>query len=196
MDLTARLGGLGRPQRRNNYRNGEPRRLPQRPWLRWERRFWRAAVPVALVVLVVLIFMPALDAGLVEWDDDDLLIHNTRYQELSSDALRWMFTTSFSGHFQPLTWLSYTLDWALWQRELFGYHLTNVILHALTTVVFFFIVRRLLFATTTAAAVRSRSVILCSAFSALLFAVHPLRVESVAWLAERRDVLSGFSMSR
>ena len=88
--------------------------------------------------------MPALDAGYVDWDDDDLLLRNSRYQELSPESVQWMFTTSFGGHFQPLTWLSYTLDWALWKRETFGYHLSNVLLHALTAVAFYFVARRLL----------------------------------------------------
>ena len=86
---------------------------------------WRFLVPVILVLLVVLVFMPALDAGFVDWDDDDLLIHNIRHRTFSVESVRWMFTTSFSGHFQPLTWMTFTLDWMLWKREMFGYHLTN-----------------------------------------------------------------------
>ncbi len=153
---------------------------------------WRFIVPVALVVLVAIVFMPALDAGFVDWDDDDLLFYNTRYRTFSADSLRWMFTTSFAGHFQPLTWLSYSLDWALWKRELFGYHLTSVVLHALTAVGFYFLSRRLLAAgSRNNSDISSAPIVLSAGFAAALFAIHPLRAESVAWLAERRDVLGG-----
>ncbi len=153
---------------------------------------WRFIVPLALGLLVVLAFMPALDSGLVDWDDDDLLVHNTRYRTLDSENLQWMFTTSYAGHFQPLTWLSYTLDWTLWQREWFGYHFTSVMLHALAAVAFYAVMRRLLIASRGNSADRlSARVVVSALFAAALFAVHPLRVESVAWLAERRDVLAG-----
>jgi tetratricopeptide (TPR) repeat protein len=149
-------------------------------------------LPIALVLLVMLAFMPALTAGKVGWDDDDLLDTHTHYHALTADNLHWMFTTSYSGHFQPLTWLSYALDYALWERNPIGYHFTNVVLHALAAVAFYFVARRLL-----AAAARNRHgagswpILLSAAFAATVFAAHPLRAESVAWLAERRDVLSG-----
>ena len=153
----------------------------------------RLAVPLGLVGLIFAVFLPALEAGLVGWDDDDLLLNNTLYRTLTPDTVRWMFTTSFAGHFQPLTWLSYSFDWMIWQREAFGYHLTNVVLHALTALAFYGVVGRLL-AVIAGADVqrRSRPIVLSAGFAAALFALHPLRVESVAWLAERRDVLSGF----
>jgi tetratricopeptide (TPR) repeat protein len=151
---------------------------------------WRFAGPPFLVLVILIAFMPALDAGFVDWDDDDLLIHNIRYRTLSDGGLAWMLSTSFAGHFQPLTWLSYWLDWQVWNRESFGFHLTSVILHAGTALAFYFLARRLL---TVGTKERRRSTGATGAalFAALLFAVHPLRVESVAWLAERRDVLSG-----
>lgn len=158
---------------------------------------WRYVVPVALIVLVFAAFMPALAAGWVGWDDDSLVLAQTQYRGFSADSLRWMFTTSFSGHFQPLTWLSYALDyklyeWGLWELNEVGFHLMNVAIHALTAVAFYFVARRLLaIATGTVALLRSASLTLAAAFAAALFAVHPLRAESVAWIAERRDVLSG-----
>ncbi len=155
------------------------------------RLLLRLAVPLCLVVLVLLVYMPALNAGLVDWDDDDLLLYNQRYHTLADGNLWWMFTTSFSGHFQPLTWLSYWLDWQIWQRESFGYHLTNVLLHALTTLGFYALIRSLWGFTGVAnGRPRSPTVLLSAGAAAALFSVHPLRVESVAWLAERRDVLS------
>ena len=144
--------------------------------------------------------MPALTGSFVDWDDRDLLLLNTRYRTLDAESLRWMFTTSYTGHFQPLTWLSYALDWAIWKRESFGYHLTNLVLHAGAAVAFYFVARELIAITrwgTDAlpsdlrSASQSSSVVLAASFAAVLVATHPLRAESVAWIAERRDVLSG-----
>ena len=153
----------------------------------------RLGVPAGLVLLTLLAFMPALDAGFVHWDDDDLLLLNTRYRELSGESLKWMFSTSYAGHFQPLTWLSYTLDYALWGRNPFGYHLSSVLLHILTALGLYVVSRRLLaLAFGESAVARSAPYVLSAGLAAALFAVHPLRAESVAWLAERRDVLGGF----
>ncbi|RME37802.1 MAG: tetratricopeptide repeat protein [Planctomycetota bacterium] len=151
----------------------------------------RWGAPAALVLLVFVTFMPALDAGLVDWDDDDLLLYETRYQAINADTLRWMFTTSYAGHFQPLTWLSYAMDWALWKRETAGYHLTNVVLHIVTVVLFYFVTLRLLTWRRGERAPPDRPARIGAFVAAALYALHPLRVESVVWLAERRDVLSG-----
>ncbi|OGS36695.1 MAG: hypothetical protein A2506_01410 [Elusimicrobia bacterium RIFOXYD12_FULL_66_9] len=136
-------------------------------------------------------FWPALHNGFVNWDDAANLLENTHYRGLGWTQLRWMFTSLFPPPYQPLSWLTFGADYCLWGLDPMGYHLTNLVLHAANAVVFFFISARLLAAArdteTNAAGVR-----LAAALSALLFAVHPLRVESVAWATERRDVLSGF----
>jgi tetratricopeptide (TPR) repeat protein len=156
------------------------------------RKVVRLALPVALVVAVLLAFMPALDAGLVDWDDDDLLFFNEQHRSFDVDSLKWMFTTSFAGHYHPLTWLTYALDWALWKLEWFGYHLTSVLLHAAAAVVFYWLSRRLLAcAEGNAGASGSAPIVWSAAWAASLFALHPLRVESATWLAARSNVLSG-----
>ena len=145
--------------------------------------------PIGLVLVVAACFSPALRNDFVNWDDDLNLTDNSAYRGFTPSHLRWMFTTTLGGHYQPLSWLSFAADHALWGMEPAGYHLTNVLLHAASAVVLFFVLQRLL-------AYRSavpRAVLLPAAFAgALFFAVHPLRVESVAWASERRDVLSGF----
>lgn len=161
---------------------------------------WHFVAPIALFLLTVAAFLPAIMAEFVYWDDDDLLLNTLVYRTLDRDSLLWMFTTSYAGHFQPLTWLSYWLDWTLWKREVSGYHLTNVLLHAGTALLFYFLVKRLLIAgfysnqTADPPFLSKNCPIVClaSALAAAAFAIHPLRTESVAWLAERRDVLSGF----
>ena len=97
------------------------------------------------------------------------------------------------GHYQPLSWVSYAVDYQVWGLEPFGFHLTNLVLHAANAVVFWLVVMELLRAAESPAKAEPPSVVpLAAAVGALFFAIHPLRVESVAWASERRDVLSGF----
>jgi tetratricopeptide (TPR) repeat protein len=92
------------------------------------------------------------------------------------------------GHWIPVTWLTFGLDHAFWGMDPFGYHLTNILLHAANTALFYLLALRLLRLGLTEAS--ERAITLGAAVAALFFAVHPLRVESVAWITERRDVLS------
>ena len=159
---------------------------------------WRFLVPAGLAVLVILAFMPSLLADFVDWDDADLMQFYGRSVGPSGEAVSWMFTTTFSGHYHPLTWLSYHLDHQYWGRNAIGLHLTNVVLHALAGVVFYFVARRLLVAADRSGAergtaLRSKPVVLSAALAAVLFAVHPLRAESVAWIAERAGRVERFS---
>src|SRR5207249_2729278 len=91
----------------------------------------------------------------------------------------------------PLSWMTLGLDYQLWGMDPIGYHLTSLLLHAANAVLVYFLARRLLSATIDARP-RPRTLTVAAAVAALLFAIHPLRVESVAWITERRDVLSGF----
>jgi hypothetical protein len=136
-------------------------------------------------------FLPVLGNGFIpNWDDRTNFLDNPWYRGLGPAQLRWMFTTFHAGHYIPLTWLSLGLDYLLWGLDPAGYHLTSLLLHAATALAFYFLARRLfrlaLPPATSPAALRWGA-----ATAALLFAVHPLRVESVAWATERRDVLSG-----
>jgi tetratricopeptide (TPR) repeat protein len=141
-----------------------------------------------LVAVAILAFEPTLNNDFVNWDDDHNLVLNDGYRGLSRENLEWMFTTSHGGHYQPLSWLSFALESQVWGVSPVGFHLTNVVLHVLTALTFFYVARRLICAT---AQKLSANVLTVAALTAaLFFAVHPLRVESVAWATERRDVLS------
>ena len=142
-----------------------------------------------IVVLTVLAFAGVLGNEFVNWDDDYVLVYNEEYRGLGLEQLQWMFTTGFAGHYQPLTWLSFAIDSLVWGVEPVGFHVTNLLFHLVTAVGFFFVARRLLAAALPRPCETSRLV--AALVAALLFAVHPLRVESVAWATERRDVLSG-----
>jgi tetratricopeptide (TPR) repeat protein len=141
---------------------------------------------VAVVTFVV--FLPALWNGFVEWDDYVNILENPRYRGLGPDQLRWMFTTTLMGHYIPLTWLTFGLDYVVWGMNPLGYHLTNNLLHAANAFLVALLALRLL---AKATALAGRPLTIAAGVAALFFALHPLRAESVAWATERRDVLSG-----
>ncbi len=149
----------------------------------------RWLVPVIVALLTGAAFLPALQNGFVDFDDGKNFLLNPHYRGLGLEELRWMFKP-FWGHYTPLTWMTFGLDYLLWGMDPAGYHLSNVLLHVATAVAFYFLTIQLL--RLAAGSVREDKALWAgAAFAALFFAVHPLRVESVAWLTERRDVLSG-----
>ncbi len=157
--------------------------------------YWLAAralatpgvIPVCLAAVTFLVFAPALRNSFVEWDDYINLFHNSHYRGLGWEQIRWMLTSTLMGHYIPVTWLTFGLDYTVWGMRPFGYHLTNNLIHSANAILFYLVALRLLAASTslTGSALR-----VGSAITALFFALHPLRAESVAWATERRDVLS------
>src|SRR2546423_1811046 len=134
-------------------------------------------IGLSLVAVALVVYAPALRNDFVNFDDDLYVTNNCQVLAgLTADGLGWAWTTLHAGYFQPLTWMSLQLDAQLYGPRPAGYHFTNVLLHAMNTVLLFGVLRRL---TGTAG---------CSAAVAALFAVHPLHVESVAWVTERKDV--------
>lgn len=134
-----------------------------------------------LLAAVFLVFGQTLQHGFVNYDDRTYICEN-RYLAEGSTAhkIAWVFTTDRAANWHPLTWLSHLLDYSIYGlRNPGGHHLTSVLLHAASAILLFLALRRM------------TGDFWPSAFVAALFAVHPLRVESVAWLAERKDVLSG-----
>lgn len=145
--------------------------------------------PILVFALTVLAFLPALRAGWA-WDDAANLVMNFGYRGLSLRNLRWMFTTTYMGPYQPFSWLSLAFDHALWNLSPAGYHLTSLLLHAANGALFFLIARELLEKMSPGAG--ERRIEAGALAAALFFSLHPLRAESAAWVTERRDVLSGF----
>jgi len=147
-------------------------------------------LPFVVFAVTALTFLPVLDGQFLNWDDEENFLRNEGFRGLGLPQLRWMFSTSLMGHYIPLTWLSLGVNYAVGGMRPRGYLAGNVLLHATAAVLAFLVARRLL-----AAALGGRApgytVEWGAAFAALVFAVHPLRVESVAWITERRDVLSG-----
>jgi len=143
---------------------------------------WRALAAVAaLAAVVVAVYLPMLFNGFVSYDDHLYVTDNEMVQRgLSYEGLVWAFTTFHSYNWHPLTWLSHMLDVQLFGLNAMGHHLVNLLFHLANTLLLFAMLRK-----GTGAFWRSLLV-------AALFALHPLHVESVAWVAERKDVLSTF----
>jgi tetratricopeptide (TPR) repeat protein len=159
------------------------------PHGRQERAARFAPLFVALVTFIA--FAPTLGNGFVNWDDEKNFLNNPHYRGLGLSQLGWMWTTFHLGHYVPLSWMTLGFDYSVWGMNPAGYHLTNLLLHTADAVILYFVARRILRLTSMELA-DPLTVTLSAAFGALLFAVHPLRVESVAWVTERRDVLSLF----
>jgi Tfp pilus assembly protein PilF len=152
---------------------------------------WIASIVVLTLTLVS--FGPILWNQFVEWDDYENYLSNVNYRGLGWAQLRWMFTTVHMGPYQPVSWVTLGLDYLIWGMNPTGYHLTSLLFHAANAVFFYFISRRMLEILWPQARNQARwKLSTAAAFAALFFSIHPLRVESVAWATERRDVVSGF----
>ncbi len=148
------------------------------------RAQWLLALAV-LVGLVFAVYWPSIHGEFV-WDDRANLLEHEHARSLSLENLRWAFTHSHAGHYQPLTWVSFMVDHAIGGLDPRVYHVTSIGWHAIDTVLFALVAWQLL-----RAASRSHDTHFIGAITAAaVFALHPLRVESVAWITERRDVLS------
>jgi protein O-mannosyl-transferase len=139
-------------------------------------------------------FLPALRGEFLNWDDSINFVGNPDYRGLGWSQIEWMLTATLMGHYIPLTWLSFGLNYALGGMNPWGYHLGNLLLHAANATLVYLIARRLLAAAWGDGSQKGHTtgpVLLAGAFAATVFGAHPLRVESVAWITERRDVLCG-----
>lgn len=132
--------------------------------------------------MTALFFIPVLRGGFLHWDDESLLVDNPYFRGLGPSQWRWMCTTFLLGHWQPLSWLSYALDYKLWGMNPQGWHAANLLLHTLNAV----LVYRLCLAFLKE---RTGRYCMVAALAALFWAIHPLRVEAVAWLATRGYLL-------
>jgi tetratricopeptide (TPR) repeat protein len=157
---------------------------------RWSGPWRDGAFGLLVAGVAALPFLPALRNGFVLWDDPETIVSNPHIRGFEPVQIRWMFTTCHMGPYQPLSWLSLAGDYAVWGLNPFGFHLTSLLIHMAAAVWFYIVCRRLLRHAADVEQVDG-SIAAASAFSALLFATHPLRVESVVWATERRDVLCG-----
>jgi len=132
-----------------------------------------------LVLVTTAVFWQVSSFDFVRYDDDKYVTENRHVQAgLTRGGIAWAFLSVYANNWHPLTWLSHMLDYQLFAANPAGHHITNLFFHIINTLLLFFILKQM-----TGFSWRS-------AFVAVLFAIHPLHIESVAWVAERKDVLS------
>lgn len=143
--------------------------------------FARATLPpAALLALVAVIYGRATGFEFTHWDDGTYVVDNPVILSLGASHIHAAFTHFFMGNYAPLHILSYAVDYKLWGLDPFGYHVSNIILHGLNVLALFFLVRR----------IDGRDPVAWVA--AALFAIHPVNVETVAWVAQRKTLLAQF----
>jgi len=136
---------------------------------------------IFLTVATLTTFWQVNHCDFITYDDTDYVTENSHILNgITGNGIRWAFMTGHSSNWHPLTWISHMLDVQLFGLNPQGHHLTNLFFHIANTLLLFFVLRRM------------SKTVWQSAFVAALFALHPLHVESVAWVAERKDVLSAF----
>ena len=148
----------------------------------WIFRLLRGDVSTCLflTVITLLVFWNVQQFGFV-YDDSVYVTENTHVQSgLNPHSIKWAFTSIDGGSYHPLTWLSWMGDYELYGLNAAGYHWTNLLIHIGNVLLLFLFLRR------------ATGDVFCSSFASVLFAIHPLHVESVAWVSERKDTLSTF----
>ncbi|MGD0017313.1 MAG: tetratricopeptide repeat protein [Verrucomicrobiia bacterium] len=144
---------------------------------------------VAIAVLTILVHWPAVHNGFVYWDDPLYLVKASQLKRISLPAIEWAATALLPLYYHPLTWLSHLLDFQLWGWDPVGHHATSVLLHGLNAGLVCLFVWML---TGTVENLSSSTRLTMAAGVAVAFGIHPLQVEPVAWVAERKTVLCGF----
>ena len=153
------------------------------------------ALLVALITFAL--YLPSLgNEFLASWDDGDYVLNNVHIRSLNLSLLKWAFFDFYASNWHPLTWISHALDYAVWGLKPWGHHLTNIILHGVNTFILIFLVFRLVErakgsteSSEPSLFLNQRAITITGVVTGLLFGLHPLHVESVAWISERKDLL-------
>ena len=145
-----------------------------------------------MALLVVLLYLPALGNGFVNWDDDLYVYNNPQVRSTAPSSLLRAFTHihAASGNWHPLTMISHAADYAIWGLRPLGHHLTSILLHGFNAALVVLLALRLLQARPGGRALSRRAMLAAGLMAGLLFGLHPLHVESVAWVSERKDLLA------
>jgi len=158
-------------------------------------RNMKALVAVAVSLMTFLVYLPSLGNTFLSWDDGIYVTENSAIQKLDRAFFRWAFTAFHAANWHPLTWISHALDYAVWGLNPLGHHLTNNILHAVNTFLVVLLVVKLMEACKPASLQAGKltsshySPLIVAGVTGLLFGIHPIHVESVAWVSERKDLL-------
>lgn len=149
---------------------------------------FKAAATAAVACIVFVVFLPATQNGFLNWDDNRLISENPNIRSINLHFVNWALTYA-TELWMPMTWFSFALDYSIWGLNPKGFHLTNIILHTLNTILVMILTIKLV---GFGGRVEGRKAIIAGIITAVLFGIHPLRVQSVAWATERKDVLYSF----
>jgi protein O-mannosyl-transferase len=142
---------------------------------------WPFLICLILGLITFAVFYQVHSFKFITYDDPYYVYKNQDIQSgITPESVKWAFTTGWTANWHPLAWLSYMLDWQLFGPNPAGYHIVNLIFHIINTLLLFIVLWQM------------TNALWPSAFVAALFALHPLHVESVVWISERKDVLSTF----
>jgi Tfp pilus assembly protein PilF len=145
--------------------------------------------PTLLLLITFYVFLPVLKNGFVDADTRPI-VDNLSYRGFSWSEIRWMFAAFHFAQYQPLTWMTFGIDDIFWGADPFGYHWTNLLLHGVNVLLFYYVSLHLLFYSETRETSQDQTwARVAAGIAALVFAIHPLRVESVAWASVRGDLV-------
>ncbi len=148
------------------------------------------AVPIGICIITAICFSNTFNNQFLFWDDNQFILNNIHLRRLSWENIKYLFSHEFGANWQPLTMLSYSLNYYFSKYTPFGYFFTNVALHIANTALVFFVIRNLMnqFRNNT----KPEQSLIIAGIASLWFGIHPMHVESVGWLFERKDVLYTF----
>ncbi|HAM52735.1 MAG TPA: hypothetical protein DCP92_19325 [Nitrospiraceae bacterium] len=147
-------------------------------------------------LLTFIVYLASLHNEFVNWDDDVYILDNPHIRSINIAFFKWAFFDFYASNWHPLTWITHALDYAAWGLNPLGHHLTNIILHSLNTFVVVLLIIGLIEALKERIVANEislfhdeRTILIVGGITGILFGLHPLHVESVAWIAERKDLL-------
>jgi len=162
---------------------------------KYSKHYLAAVVSLATFFL----YTRSLQNGFVDWDDNYYVTANNYIKSFNMEFIRWAFLEFYSYNWHPLTWISHAVDYAIWGLNPVGHHLTNVIFHAINTYLVVIVVinllkfrKRISGKNKESDTADENSGLMIGGVTGVLFGLHPLHVESVAWIAERKDLLCAF----
>ena len=145
-------------------------------------------------VVTCIVYLPSLNNDFVTWDDNIYVYNNEMIRNVNLRLIQWAFASFEASNWHPLTWLSHAFDYALWKLNPIGHHLTSILLHSINALLVTLLTVRLIETLNRekkqSFSLTSEQKVIVGLTTGLLFGIHPLHVESVAWVSERKDVLS------
>jgi tetratricopeptide (TPR) repeat protein len=158
----------------------------------------RTLAALIVFIITLLVYLPSLGNEFVNWDDNQYVYNNRYIKSSPGNVLSWAFSSFQVGNWHPLTWMSHAIDYTIWGLNPLGHHLSSIVLHSLNAMMVVFLCMRLLESYRRkkvaegfgGRVLNGNEVLIAAATTGILFGIHPVHVESVAWVSERKDVLS------